>query len=218
MGAEVLSLYLLTCSLILRTPYDKPIEEIREIIRGKAKWIRTKQSEYRSARPEIVRPIFQEGSTLPYLGKNYPFRIMYGQYSNQKIELQNNMFVIFSKRTESLSKQIEFLFEEWLYNRAESIFEQRSKVYCKELKIQPPQVVIKNLKNRWGSATKHHVINLNVNLLKAPENVIDCIILHELCHLKIKEHSHHFWYLLHKFIPDYREQMEWLKINGCRLI
>jgi predicted metal-dependent hydrolase len=41
--------------------------------------------------------------------------------------------------------------------------------------------------------TKKGSINLNVNLLKAPEDVIDYIILHELCHLKIKEHSHHYW-------------------------
>ena len=69
-----------------------------------------------------------------------------------------------------------------------------------------------------GSATKANVINLNINLLNAPESVIDYIILHELCHLKIKEHSHHFWDMLHKFIPDYQEKVEWLRINGSRLV
>jgi predicted metal-dependent hydrolase len=82
----------------------------------------------------------------------------------------------------------------------------------------PPQVIIKNLKNRWGSATKHNVINLNLNLLKAPECVIEYIILHELCHLKIKEHSHHFWDMLHKFMPDYQKKIEWLKRNGRNLV
>ena len=90
--------------------------------------------------------------------------------------------------------------------------------YCAELCIKPPQVIIKNLKNRWGSATKDNVINLNVNLLKAPEKVIEYIILHELCHLKIKEHSHHFWDMLHKFMPDYQVKVEWLRINGNRLV
>ena len=41
--------------------------------------------------------------------------------------------------------------------------------------------------------TKQGSINLNINLLKAPEDIIDYIILHELCHFKIKEHSHHYW-------------------------
>ena len=111
-----------------------------------------------------------------------------------------------------------FLYEKWLLKKAYSIFEQKIKFYCTELGIKPPQLVVKNLKNRWGSATKDNIINLNVNLLKAAENVIEYIILHELCHLKIKEHSHHFWDLLHKFMPDYQKQVEWLRINGKRLV
>jgi len=80
------------------------------------------------------------------------------------------------------------------------------------------RIAIKNLRNRWGSLTKNGVLNLNLNLIKAPENVIDYIILHELCHLKIKEHSHHYWDLLHKYMPNYHDKIEWLKINGSSLL
>ena len=62
------------------------------------------------------------------------------------------------------------------------------------------------------------IFSLQCKSTQAPENVIDYIILHELCHLKIKEHTHHFWDLLHKFMPDYQVQIEWLKINGSRLV
>ena len=108
--------------------------------------------------------------------------------------------------------------EKWLRKKADSISEQNIKFYCTELGIKPPQLVVKNLKNRWGSATKDNVINLNVNLLKAPESVIKYIILHELCHLKIKEHSHHFWDLLHMFMPDYQKNIKWLQTNGRNLV
>lgn len=86
------------------------------------------------------------------------------------------------------------------------------------IRLPATQVIIKNLKNKWESATKENVLNLNVNLLKTPERVIEYIVLHELCHPKIKEHSHHFWDLLHKFMPDYQSKMEWLRINGSRLV
>ncbi|MGA8912038.1 MAG: M48 family metallopeptidase [Nitrososphaeraceae archaeon] len=79
-------------------------------------------------------------------------------------------------------------------------------------------IIIKNLKNRWGSMTKEGSLNLNVNLLKAPGDIVDYIILHELCHLKIKEHSHHYWDLVHKHMPDYHEKIGWLKVNGTVLI
>ena len=70
-------------NVIVRTPYDKSIEEINDIVRGKANWIRTKQSEYKSASPEIVRPVFEEGSTLPYLGRELSL-------SNRKWPEKNN--------------------------------------------------------------------------------------------------------------------------------
>jgi predicted metal-dependent hydrolase len=151
-----------------------------------------------------------------------PFSIVSGQKEdnngNKRIELQNDKFLIFSKNSKLSRKQVRYLYEEWLFEKAQSIFEQKSKVYCMELGIKPTQITIKDLKNRWGSATKRHVINLNVNLLKAPESVIDYIILHEICHLKVKEHSHHFWDILHKYMPNYQEQVEWLRINGSRLV
>src|SRR5437899_3003965 len=165
-------------NVIIRTPNDKPIEEIRELVREKARWIRTKQAEYKSANPGIVRPVFEEGSTLPYLGVNYPFRIVNGHEEiniDENIKLVNGVFLIFSKSSRPSRKRIKFLYEEWLLQQAQSIYKQKTKVYSTELGIQPPQVIIKNLRNRWGSATKDNIINLNVNLLKAPESVIDYI-------------------------------------------
>ena len=69
-----------------------------------------------------------------------------------------------------------------------------------------------------GLGKKRDTINLNVNLVKAPEDIINYLILHELCHLKIKEHSHHFWELLHRYIPNYQEKKDWLDINGIAII
>jgi predicted metal-dependent hydrolase len=66
--------------------------------------------------------------------------------------------------------------------------------------------------------TKEGSINLNVNLVKAPEDIIDYITLHELCHLKIKEHSYHYWDLVHRYMPNYQEKIDWLKVNGSALI
>src|SRR2546430_6890287 len=68
-------------------------------------------------------------------------------------------------------------------------------------------------------STKDNVVNLNVNLLKAPESVIDYIILHELCHLKSKEHSHHFWDLLHKFrSEEHTSELQSQSNLVCRLL
>jgi predicted metal-dependent hydrolase len=134
------------------------------------------------------------------------------------IELVDGKFVIKTKSSIYSSKLIKKLYETWLTENAHYILKEKIQEYSKTLGIKTTEIAIKNLKNRWGSLTKEHVININVNLLKAPEDVIDYIILHELCHLKIKEHSHHFWDLIRRYNPNYQQKIEWLKVNGPNLI
>jgi predicted metal-dependent hydrolase len=60
---------------------------------------------------------------------------------------------------------------------------------------------------------------MTVNLLKAPEDTINYIIIHDLCHLKIKGRSYQFWDYLKQFVPDYKQKVEWLRRNAdCFLI
>lgn len=89
--------------------------------------------------------------------------------------------------------------------------------YSAKVGVVPRKVTVKKLQSRWGSATKNNEINLNTSLLKAPKDVIDYVVLHELCHLKIRSHSRAFWNLLNKFMPRYQEQKKWLEQNGQRI-
>jgi predicted metal-dependent hydrolase len=114
--------------------------------------------------------------------------------------------------------EIEQLYDDWLMNNAQSTFTHKVEEYSKKLGVKPEKIIIKDLKNRWGSMTTEGSLNMNVNLLKAPGDIVDYIILHEICHLKIKEHSHHYWDLVHKHMPDYQEKTGWLKVNGTVLI
>jgi predicted metal-dependent hydrolase len=203
----------------IRTPLNKDLSEIRGIVSDKARWIFKKQKEYRERSLQITKPTFGEHSTLPYLGKNYPLRILKKQ-PRDDIRFIDGEFIIKTNSTKKSSNatEIKNLYDDWLMNNAQSMFTHKLEEYSKELGVKPEKIIIKNLKNRWGSMTKEGSLNLNVNLLKAPEDIIDYIILHELCHLKIKEHSHHYWDLVHKHMPDYQEKIDWLKVNGTVLV
>ncbi len=173
--------------------------------------------------PEVLKPSFQAGSTLPYLGKSYPINILKRQPKNG-ISFVDHQFVIrllpsASSSTKDQLDLITKLYHNWLMRAARPIFKNKVEETSSKLRIDKPKKnSIKKLQNRLGSLTPSGTINLNLNLLKAPSDIIDYIILHELCHLKIKEHSHHFWDLLHKFMPDYQEKIDWLNINGNNLI
>ena len=116
------------------------------------------------------------------------------------------------------NEKIKSLYEDWLVHQADQIFQYKVSQYSKIVDVTPKRIVIKKLKNRWGSVTKNKTINLNVNLLKAPEDVIDYIIIHELCHFKIKGHSYLFWNYLKQFAPDYKQKVEWLRINPKNML
>ena len=204
-------------TITARAPLDKDKSEIQKLVLNKARWILRKQKEYKDTIPQIKKPSFGEGTTLPYLGKNYPLTVVRSK-SKSSIQLVDEKFLVKVKSVDTSSNFLKRLYESWIAEKAHSVFDAKVKKYSKRLKVKVKRIVTKDLKNRWGSLTKDDVINFNLNLLKAPEAVIDYIILHELCHLKIKEHSHHYWDLVHRFMPNYQDRIEWLKSNGDNLL
>ena len=142
-----------------------------------------KQKEYKDTIPQIVKPSFQEGSTLPYLGKIYPIKIFKGQLKNS-ISFVGQQFVIklqsSPQSTKDHSDLITKLYHGWLMRAARPIFNNKIEEISSKLGIDKPKKMgIKKLKNRWGSLTPSGAINLNVNLLKTPSDIIDyiCYIL-----------------------------------------
>ncbi len=80
------------------------------------------------------------------------------------------------------------------------------------------QLRIKNQKTRWGSCSAKGNINLNLRLMMAPDDAIDYVLIHELCHLRELNHSPAFWALVESVRPDYRHWKAWFKENGPCLI
>jgi predicted metal-dependent hydrolase len=191
--------------------------EIQKIVLDKASWILKKQKEYREMITEVVKPSFKDNTTLPYLGRNCLVKVKENQSKNS-IEIIDGKFLVHLKSAKPSSSHLERLYENFLIEKAQVVFEDKVEEHSKRLGVIVKGVDIKKLRNRWGSLTKNDVLNLNLNLVKAPEDVIDYIILHELCHLKIKEHSHHYRDLVHKFMPNYHDKIKWLNVNGSNLL
>jgi predicted metal-dependent hydrolase len=222
--------------ITLRVPFDKPLEEIKEIIQKKIQWILKKQDDYRKTKPQINELSYLSSSTLPYLGNNYTIELRNihtntdsnttSLNDNEKAELNDNNLLFYLEDVEKyqdtndeyIKNKIKELYENWLYKQAQIIFKEKINKFSKMIEVNPKDWQIKKLKNRWGSVTKNKKIVLNVNLIKTPKNIIDYIIIHELCHLKIEGHSHNFWNLLHKFVPDYDERIKWLELNSKNIL
>lgn len=125
--------------------------------------------------------------------------------------------ILDSKKQWIFKKQLEFKerkkHRQFKTTLKDSYIENQIQKLAIKIGVMPTKTVIKPLKGRWGSATEKGVINLNSSILKAPKPVIDYIIVHELCHLKIKDHSRRYWNLVGRSMPDYEKHKRWLDAN-----
>ena len=92
----------------------------------------------------------------------------------------------------------------------------RVEFYRKQIGKPVNSIRIKDVRSRWGSCSSKANLNFNWRLVLAPMEVLDYVVVHEMCHLKEMNHSKAFWDLVGEILPDYQKQREWLK--RCKLI
>ena len=125
------------------------------------------------------------------------------------------------KETQGESVESEYLTNEEIKKLADKALQhipKRVSYYAKQIGVTYGKITIRNQKTRWGSCSSKGNLNFNCLLMLTPPEVIDYVIVHELCHRKEMNHSVAFWAEVEKVIPDYKEQVKWLKENGGQII
>lgn len=83
--------------------------------------------------------------------------------------------------------------------------------------VTPEDVELRDTGNRWASWSPSGSVAFNWKCMMAPQNIIDYIVVHELCHFHHRDHTDAFWNEVDKIMPDFRERKEWLRRNGAGL-
>jgi predicted metal-dependent hydrolase len=154
---------------------------------------------------------FIDGEDFYFLGKNYRLKIIDNDTS--KLSLEGNYFIM----GQFQDSDFKSIFEEWYSVELNKVLKERIEVYGKVFNLSPSKVTVENLKEKWGVCTPKGHIKINWRLAMAPLSIIDYIIIHELIHLEIKDHSKKFWNRLESIIPKYRSHVRWLKEHGNEL-
>ncbi len=94
----------------------------------------------------------------------------------------------------------------------------RVKYFAPIVGVDYGRITIRKQKSRWGSCSSKGNLNFNCLLMLAPSEVIDYVIVHELCHRKEMNHSKAFWNEVERVIPDYKELRKWLRVEGSKII
>lgn len=94
----------------------------------------------------------------------------------------------------------------------------RVEYFAKVIGVTYGKITIRNQKTRWGSCSSKGNLNFNCLLMLAPSEVLDYVVVHELCHRKQMNHSKAFWLEVEKVLPNYKEVRKWLKEEGSQMI
>ena len=105
-----------------------------------------------------------------------------------------------------------------LAEEALKVIPERVEYFAKVIGVTYGKITIRNQKTRWGSCSSKGNLNFNCLLMLAPSEVLDYVVVHELCHRKQMNHSKAFWLEVEKVLPNYKEVRKWLKEEGSQMI
>ena len=107
---------------------------------------------------------------------------------------------------------------EELVAEAKRVIPQRVEHYASIIGVDYHRITVRNQRTRWGSCSSKGNLNFNIALMMVPANILDYVVVHELCHRLEMNHSAKFWEQVGKAYPEYLSCRKWLKDNGARIL
>ena len=189
--------------LIVRAPYNYPENKIFEFIKQKEDWIIKKQQAIRSN--SYINHNVVNYTTFFFLGKELTPLIT---NDVKEIMMNDNKLLIPAKIP---SEKILGRVEKWFRKVAEEVLVERVIYMAKQLRLRPVSIKTNNNKTRWGVCDSRGNIAINWRAIFLPPNLLDYIVVHELCHLLEFNHTAAFWNIVGNVIPDYQILRKHLK-------
>ena len=160
------------------------------------------------------------GEEIHYKGKKIAIIREIKDISKIKVNLDLKQKQIIITLPEKISQEqakmnVDKLIKKLLKNNTEAVIAERLPYLSEITGIDYNQVKVRDATTRYGSCMPHKKnLYFSSRIVMLPEDKIDAIIVHELCHMKHKNHNREFYDLVAKYIPNYKEIDKWLKVNG----
>ena len=190
--------------VIVRSPARTPLRELAELVHKRAAWILSRATE------DILRPKprrYTDGETLLYLGKQVPIVTSATTAGRITVSLQDGAFQIAIPRAvteEERPEKSRTALERWYRKQASLLLTEKVWYWQSDVgRKKPSKILVRSQRRRWGSCSSDGSIRLNWRLIMADHDIIDYVVVHELAHLAVMDHSPHFWRRVEDALPNY---------------
>lgn len=195
--------------VIVRAPEGLSADKIAVIVESKKNWIEAKINDARKYPEKPEKKEFVSGESMMLLGRNYNLLVVKEYF--EEVRFDGATFQISSYCPSKANE----LFLAWYKDYALREIEPMAKSFAKKLGVNYNSCAIsETMKYRWASCTPKGNINFNWRIIKAPRFVIEYLIVHELAHLRVPNHSPEFWNIVSIQVPMYEDAKLWLRDNG----
>jgi len=194
-------------SVLAPEPYD--LAKVESLIEKKRSWIYRNLAEWEDLNRTRVQREFVSGEGFLYLGRNYRLQLVENQ--ERALTLKNGYFCLRKELADSGFT----VFKQFYRDKGKERLPERVAASAAQMGLQPGQLRVLELSNRWASCTASGELNFHWKVMMLPLTILDYVIVHELAHLKYANHTAAFWNLVDKVLPDYQERKAWLRFRGA---
>lgn len=191
--------------LVIRAPLRTSDAHIAELVKKKQKWIEEKKRQFEQRQRAVAEIRFAPGGSIPYLGR------MLTVVANETLHIRVRETTLWFP--ERYSPRPGPVLQYWLRCEAKSIIANRVLYWSGLTGLPFARVRITNATGRWGSCGPTNSLQFSWRLVMAPLEVLDYVVVHELVHTAIKNHSPKFWHRVAAIMPDYKRHNLWLRQN-----
>ena len=199
----------------IHIPNRLPISIAHNFVQKKTSWIQGKL-QHRIHQP-IVEKHFTNGESFLFLGTRYKLQLVSHERNSVSVIKTSQTLEVHGRINQLSKAAIHAALLSWYRQQAELYLRSQTANLASKTNLKPRTITVKTYKARWGSCGVNADIQFNWKLILAPPEIIDYVIIHELCHIKQHNHSAAFWQLVQHHCPDFKMARMWLKNNGYTL-
>lgn len=200
----------------VRPPARMTPEQIDQMVLSKRMWIYRSLAEWRELNGGRVIREWVSGESFMYLGSSYRLELVLEQ--DEPLKLKDGRFCLLkSVVTEFGTDGASKAFATFYADKGQPRLARRVAYFAPKVSVAAGRVEVKDLGYRWASCLKDGDLHFHWKCLMAPLTIIDYIVVHELCHMRHRDHSSAFWNEVDKVLPDYQRRKEWLRLHGVEL-